>query len=482
MSRTVKLLIAVIAIGVVGAGGYFYFASASPPTQTTDSSQVQTSTVRRGNLEILASGTGNLVAAKEVDLSFNTSGVIAAVNARVGDQVKAGDTLASLEEGESVETLEAAVSSAEVSRLNAQQALDQIYEDAPMKAAEAQKTLGEAMQTLNDAQYHWQVQQDGYRASGDTIAAAQANLVLAEQKVDKAQSEFNKVSGKPDGDPAHALALSNLVAAKNQRDSVLRQLNWYTGSPTEIDQMLLDADVAIAQAALEEAQRNWGILQKGPDPDEVALAESQLVNAEAQLAKSKSSLEDGIAAQNAINLTAPFDGTVLAVNAQAGETAQGAVITLGDLSQPYLEIYIDETDLDKIRIGNEVDVIFDSLPDNTYQGEVVQIDPALYTSQGASAIRALVRLNETNFAQVGTLPIGLSAAVDVVSARAENAVLVPIEALRELSAGQYAVFVMENGEPKLRTVEVGLMDFSFAQILSGLEPGEVVTTGIVETN
>ena len=47
--------------------------------------------------------------------------------------------------------------------------------------------------------------------------------------------------------------------------------------------------------------------------------------------------------------------------------------------------------------------------------------------------------------------------------------------------GSYAVFVMENGAPKLRVVEVGLMDFTYAQILSGLEAGDVVTTGIVET-
>ena len=43
------------------------------------------------------------------------------------------------------------------------------------------------------------------------------------------------------------------------------------------------------------------------------------------------------------------------------------------------------------------------------------------------------------------------------------------------------IFVMDNGEPQLRMVEVGLMDFTYAEILSGLELGDVVTTGIVET-
>ena len=59
--------------------------------------------------------------------------------------------------------------------------------------------------------------------------------------------------------------------------------------------------------------------------------------------------------------------------------------------------------------------------------------------------------------------------------------LIPVEALRELGPGEYAVFVVENDEPKLRVVSVGLVDFTSAEITNGLEAGEVVTTGIVET-
>jgi multidrug efflux pump subunit AcrA (membrane-fusion protein) len=71
--------------------------------------------------------------------------------------------------------------------------------------------------------------------------------------------------------------------------------------------------------------------------------------------------------------------------------------------------------------------------------------------------------------------------VDVIGGRAEDAVLIPVEALHEIEGGKYTVFVMENGTPKLRTVEVGLQDITYAEIKSGLEAGEIVTTGIVET-
>ena len=70
----------------------------------------------------------------------------------------------------------------------------------------------------------------------------------------------------------------------------------------------------------------------------------------------------------------------------------------------------------------------------------------------------------------------------VIGGRAQNAVLVPVEAVREIGTNEYAVFVMEAGEPKLRIVTVGLIDYTSAEILSGLSAGEIVTTGVVDTN
>jgi multidrug efflux pump subunit AcrA (membrane-fusion protein) len=99
-----------------------------------------------------------------------------------------------------------------------------------------------------------------------------------------------------------------------------------------------------------------------------------------------------------------------------------------------------------------------------------------------SAVRGMAIMDENSALAMDRLLIGMNASVDVVSGRAEDVILVPVEALRELSPGEYAVFVQgSNGELKLRPVEVGLMDVTFAEIKSGLEEGEIVSTGIVET-
>ena len=179
---------------------------------------------------------------------------------------------------------------------------------------------------------------------------------------------------------------------------------------------------------------------------------------------------------------APIDGTIMAINGSVGESVGSGFITLADLEQPLLEVFLDETDMNMVVMGYEVEVVFDALPDEVFRGQVVQIDPQLVNQGGVTAVRALVQLDTDSFAKPQTLPVGMNATVEVIGGQAENTILVPVEALRELSPGEYAVFVMEDGEPILRLVEVGLMDFTFAEILSGVELGEIVTTGLVETN
>jgi multidrug efflux pump subunit AcrA (membrane-fusion protein) len=109
---------------------------------------------------------------------------------------------------------------------------------------------------------------------------------------------------------------------------------------------------------------------------------------------------------------------------------------------------------------------------------VTVVYPELDSSSGSSLVHAIVKLNDL---VDSTLPAGASASVDVTSGRAEDVILVPIEALHETSPGQYSVFVMQNDKPRLRMVEVGLKDLLYAEIKSGLEMGDVVTTGITET-
>ncbi len=92
-----------------------------------------------------------------------------------------------------------------------------------------------------------------------------------------------------------------------------------------------------------------------------------------------------------------------------------------------------------------------------------------------SAVQVWASLDNT--AQ-STLLSGMTAEVEVVAAEAHNALLVSVQALHEMSDGQYAVFVVkDDGSLEMRSVTVGLQDLVNAEILSGLEEGETVSLG-----
>jgi len=75
----------------------------------------------------------------------------------------------------------------------------------------------------------------------------------------------------------------------------------------------------------------------------------------------------------------------------------------------------------------------------------------------------------------------MGASVTVISAQTQNAILVPLAALHEYAPGKYAVFVLRNGKLTVQMVEVGLQDLVSAEIKSGLQVGDVVSTGLLAT-
>ncbi|MFQ5942192.1 MAG: HlyD family secretion protein [Anaerolineales bacterium] len=328
---------------------------------------------------------GRLNPIESAQLSFNTGGEIIAVLVKEGDSVSAGQPLVRLANGEQ---FEAAVAGARLELISAQQALDALYENSDTMAAQAQQDVAIAREALRQAEYTWSVQQEGNRASQSSINGAEANLTLARKKLEDAKEDFGSAPGS--NDAAKALAQKNLSNAQRDYDSALRNLNWLTGKPTDIQQAMLDADVAIAQVQLEAAEREWEQRKDGPDPDATALAEARLTNAEAQLTAAEAALTN-------VELTAPFAGTVAGVMTKVGEMAgpgQPAVV-LADFSSWIVETdNLTEIELPKIEIGQRVGVAFDALSDIELAGTVTAIRPLFEIRQGDVTYAVKIALDE----------------------------------------------------------------------------------------
>ena len=513
------------AILLVVLGGYFaydYFSADS--AEASETPQVQTAVARSGDLTVFAAGAGQVVPATEVNLGFDEAGTLAELLVNVGDQVQNGGEIARLQTNRSEEDIALALADAELNVLTAQQSLDDIYDsvqidtaqalldvetteqaledllNGDLRQAQSLQAVAEAQEDVNQAQRTYNATRS--TAASTTIDAAYAELVLAERKLKDQQAKFDDYANKPDEDLGKANAQLKLSAAQAAYDNALRYYNAVTGTGSELDLELSAADLATAQAKLAEVERDYERIKDGATPGEIALAEANLALAEARhetliagvdstevalaeanLANAQAKLALAREDQAVIDLLAPMDGTIMSISASVGEAVgTNAIIVMADLKQPLLEVYLDEADLDKVAVGFEVEVVFDSLPDDMFTGHVTAVSPSLQTVSNVDAVLAWVQLDADSFSKPQSLPVGSNASVDVIGGRAQNAVLVPVEAVREIGPDEYAVFVLEDGEPRLRIVTVGLMDYTSAEILTGLDAGEIVTTGVVETN
>ncbi len=300
-----------------------------------------------------------------------------------------------------------------------------------------------------------------------------SNLVIARDKLNEVQGMYDALNvGEYINNPNEAQAYKMLYAAQKDYDLAEYYFSVYSQKPPQrrIDEAQATLDLANAQLV---NARNYLAALKGEEIPEDATGAS--LNAlEAQLAV-QSAQED----LDATKLYAPIPGVVMTLTAEVGETVSGTIMTIDDLSQATIQFYMDESDWGNIKVGYAVTASFDVLPNQTFSGVVTEVQPGLITEQGSSVVEGIAQLDNT-IADIG-LPIGVEAAIDVISGQATNAVLVPVEALHELPDGTYTVFVMVDGAPALRVVEVGLQSDTFAVITSGVNVGDEVTTGIVET-
>ncbi len=484
---------ALVAVAVIG-GGYYYYKAIYLPAHSVQQAAVQTTVARRGDIVLSTTGTGTLQAANQADLAFKTSGKLTQVNVKVGDQVKQGAVLAQLDNTSQVlavqqaqqtlagQTNTAAVASAQQSiaqaELDLQTAVLQLqYLISPPvyywenQVAADQQAVKDAQAAVNAAPTDTAAQAKLKQAQ-DTLASAQAHLVGAQASYDKTYVPNNFVY--------HTV---NKVTHRNEK---------YISPPSAADVLKARSAVTVAQGALTDAQNLYATLTGGDVPDNASgTGLSSLQQAKVALQTAQDNLQ-------ATQITAPFSGTVVAVDAQVGDSVgTSTVITLADMSTLYLQTYVDQSDFSMFKTGNTASIVFDALPDQTYTGKVVEVSPALDTSSGSAVVSGLVQLDTTSGSPSGSnsdpasgaasdppstnLLIGMTASVNVIAGQAQNAVLIPVTALHEYSPGKYAVFVMRNGKLAVDFVTVGLQDPVNAEIKSGLQPGDIVSTGLVTT-
>jgi multidrug efflux pump subunit AcrA (membrane-fusion protein) len=312
----------------------------------------------------VVSATGVVVPEQWARLSMTGSGVVTEVAVEEDEMVDDGDLLVRLE---GQETLEAAISAMKFELASAEHALEVLYKDTELMAAQAHQAMIIAKQEVEDAEeYLVNLQNPAPKVD---IDQAKANLLLAQIRLDDAREDFEPYEKKPESNKVRAAMFSKLVEAEKIYDGAVRLLNNLSGDASELDIAEAEADLLLAQEELAVAERDYDIYKNGPDPDDVSLAEERVENAKVQLNAAVKALDD-------LQLNSPFDGTVNELYVKENEwIAPGQqVLLLADLENLRVETTdLNEIDVAQIEIGDKAIVTFDALPDVVVEGEVTRV-------------------------------------------------------------------------------------------------------------
>jgi HlyD family secretion protein len=433
----------ILLVVVLGVGAYFIYQNAQQAQKAA--AQYQTVTLARGSLTSIVGASGTVRANQSAMISWSTSGQIETMPVGVGDRVSAGQELASLAEN----SLPQNVILASADLVTAQRNLDNLL-NSGTAFAQAQVNLNNAQKAYNSAAGNQLFSNTLRNSKQDQVDAARAAVTIAQDKVQKALDYYNRFSETPDSDANKAQALSSLANARQNLDQAQKNLNYYLNVPTTFDVNASDANLALAKAQLDDAQREFDRLKNGPDPSDVAAAKAHVTALQATLDMAK--------------LTAPFGGTVTASYSQAGDqVAPGTVsFRIDDLSHYLVDVQVSESDINKIKVGQTVNLSFDAIVGKTYEGKVAAA--ARVGTLSATGVTYAVTVELLN-PDDQVLP-GMTSSVNIVVNQIDNVLTVPNRAVRSVNQN-LVVYVLKNNVPTAVNITIGASSDVNSEILTG---------------
>lgn len=278
-----------------------------------------------------------------------------------------------------------------------------------------------------------------------------------------------------------SLKSSQGVMLRPEVSGRIARLGFVEGQRVQRGQLLVQLDDTLQQAQLKQAeaqasiartnlQRSRELLaqnfvsQSAVDQNAASLqvAEAQVALAQAQLAR--------------MRVLAPFDGTAGLKLVDIGDYVKdGAdVVNIEDLTALTVQFAVPERYIDRLRVGQPVDVAVDALPGRSFKGRVQAVDSQV--DANGRALQVLAQVDNPG----ALLKPGMFARPRVIFSVREGAVLVPEEALVPLGAQQFVFKIVDgpDGQKLSQRLEakIGLRLPGKVEIVEGLQAGDVVAT------
>ncbi len=364
-----KRLLIVLLLLVIGITGSFAYFSLQKPQDSSS---------------LLISG---IIEATEADISFRIPGILTRRLVDEGESVAAGQLIATLDETDQTITLAGAQA-------------DLAYAGAVLEEMEAGSRSQEIKQSrarLSQAEAVLAALSSGSRPQ--EIKRARADLARA-QAAEKAAAAQQK-QAKADF-TRYATLYREQGVSKTEYDNYQTRFVTAQNSWSESQERVTGAreylslqqegprieEINQAEAAVTLAQEEYSLVREGPRIEVIAQARARVQAAEAAAKLAEQKLRY-------TRIHAPMAGVVLSKSAEPGEYLNPAipVVTLGDISHPWLRGYINEKDLGRVKLGQAVEVSTDSFPGKTYMGRISYISSqAEFTPKSVQTFEERVKL------------------------------------------------------------------------------------------
>ena len=300
------------------------------------------------------------VEARTIDLGSRAGGRIKQILVKEGDRVKAGDPLLVLEPGDWPAQLEQAQGQLAESQAN----LDKLKNGARPEEIAAAKARAETAQAA--------LQETVTGTRPEEVAAAQARLTASEVAVEKAQHDVDRLHKLRDAGAAVPADVDNaeinLKGALAQRDASRQQLDELkNGSRRE--------DVAQARARSMEQVASEKLLTAGSRVEDIRVAEAQVKVAQGRVDQTQNMIDE-LTIRAPVAESKDWSARVEALDLRPGDiiAPNTTAATLIEDDQLYVRIYVPETELGHIKVGNKVPITVDSFSDRSFQGVVEHIN------------------------------------------------------------------------------------------------------------
>lgn len=289
---------------------------------------------------------------------------------------------------------------------------------------------------------------------------------------------------------------ANQVSVKSEVSGKIREIAVTVGQVVRKGELLValdEADLLTEQAAVKteiegarlqvaKARRDWERLeglyanqlvsQEAYDNAKTAaeLAANELERAQRRL----QIIEDRL---SKVRILAPFDGTVLTLPVSKGQVVSGAtsvsqgteLMTFADLTELVIRCHVSQVDIAKIAVGQQARITVDSLPDVTLSGRVILIAPLATVRSGIKGFSVDVLIDQPD----PRIRPGMNANLQFPVAQVQQVPAVPISAV--FTEGADKVLYVRNGaQVERRVVTLGVSDYQYCEVKSGVREGEIV--------